>query len=153
MGAQPTKTDARGLAGSDAQCAAHPACHRAGGRVFACGSRGGAACRCEDYLTGFAHTAHGNRGARTRCAAQLRCGGIRTHMSRLLEDLDHGTPVLSVQEGNIGEVRGVFASGETRVPQYLLVYWNDTREETLLDTNEVLTISDEGVKLRSQRKT
>ncbi|HEV2262502.1 MAG TPA: hypothetical protein VGR69_09475 [Candidatus Rubrimentiphilum sp.] len=74
-------------------------------------------------------------------------------MPRLLEDLDHGTPVLSIQEGTIGEVRGVFASGETRVPQYLLVYWNDTREETLLDTNEVLTISDEGVKLRSQRKT
>jgi hypothetical protein len=73
-------------------------------------------------------------------------------MPRLLENLEHGTPVVSASEGTVGEVRGVFAIGETRVPQCLLVYWNDTHEETLLDANEVLTISDDGVVLRSIRK-
>ena len=73
-------------------------------------------------------------------------------MPRLLENLEHGTPVVSASEGKVGEVRGVFAIGETRVPQCLLVYWTDTREETLLDANEVLTISDDGVVLRSIRK-
>ena len=73
-------------------------------------------------------------------------------MPRLLENLEHGTPVVSASEGKVGEVRGVFAIGETRVPQCLLIYWNDTKEETLLDANEVLTISDAGVMLRSMRK-
>lgn len=73
-------------------------------------------------------------------------------MPRLLENLTPGTPVVTVSEGNVGEVRGVFASGETRVPQYLLIYWHDTTEETLLDANEVLSITDDGVMLRSARK-
>jgi len=61
-------------------------------------------------------------------------------MPRLLENLEHGTPVLSATEGKLGEVRGVFAIGETRVPECLLVYWDDTREETLLDADEVMSI-------------
>jgi len=73
-------------------------------------------------------------------------------MPRLLENLAHGTPVLSATEGKLGEVRGVFAIGETRVPECLLVYWSDTQEETLLDADEVITITDEGVILRSARK-
>jgi len=73
-------------------------------------------------------------------------------MPRLLENLEHGTPVVSASEGKVGEVRGVFAIGDTRVPQCLLIFWDDTREETLLDANEVLSISDDGVVLRSVRK-
>jgi len=73
-------------------------------------------------------------------------------MPRLLENLAHGTPVLSATEGKLGEVRGGFAMGDTRVPECLLVYWDDTREETLLDADEVITISEEGVMLRSARK-
>lgn len=73
-------------------------------------------------------------------------------MPRLLENLEHGTPVVTATEGKVGEVRGVFAIGETRIAQSLLIYWNDTKEETLLDTNEVLTISDDGVVLRGMRK-
>lgn len=73
-------------------------------------------------------------------------------MPRLLENLEHGTAVLSATEGAVGEVRGVFAIGETRVPECLLVYWLDTNEETLLDADEVLSISDDGVMLRSARK-
>jgi len=73
-------------------------------------------------------------------------------MPKLLENLEHGTPVLSATEGKLGEVRGVFAIGETRVPECLLVYWDDTREETLLDADEVMSISDDGVMLRSARK-
>jgi len=73
-------------------------------------------------------------------------------MPKLLENLEHGTPVLSATEGKLGEVRGVFAIGETRVPECLLVFWDDTREETLLDADEVMSISDDGVMLRSARK-
>ncbi len=73
-------------------------------------------------------------------------------MPRLLENLPNGTPVLSATEGALGEVRGVFAIGETRVPECLLIFWNDTGEETLLDAYEVLSISDEGVMLRSARE-
>lgn len=73
-------------------------------------------------------------------------------MPKLLENLAHGTAVLSATEGKLGEVRGVFAIGETRVPECLLVYWNDTKEETLLDADEVLSITDDGVVLRSLRK-
>jgi hypothetical protein len=73
-------------------------------------------------------------------------------MPRLLENLPDGTPVLSATEGVLGEVRGVFAIGETRVPESLLIFWNDTKEETLLDAYEVLSISDDGVMLRSARE-
>ena len=59
---------------------------------------------------------------------------------------------MSASEGKVGEVRGVFAIGETRVPECLLIYWYDTKEETLLNANEVLGISDDGVMLRSIRK-
>lgn len=73
-------------------------------------------------------------------------------MPRLLENLPHGTPVLSATEGVLGEVRGVFALGETRVPECLLVFWNDSKEETLLDADEVLSITDDGIMLRSARE-
>ncbi|HEX5275582.1 MAG TPA: hypothetical protein VFW34_09935 [Candidatus Rubrimentiphilum sp.] len=73
-------------------------------------------------------------------------------MPKLLENLVHGTPVLSSMEGVLGEVRGVFALGETRIPECLLILWNDTKEETLLDADEVLSISDDGVVLRSGRE-
>lgn len=73
-------------------------------------------------------------------------------MPRLLENLEHGTPVRSATEGTVGEVRGVFAIAQTRVPECLLIYWHDTKEETLLDADEVLSINDDGVMLRSARK-
>jgi hypothetical protein len=73
-------------------------------------------------------------------------------MAKLLESLAHGTPVLSATEGKLGEVRGVFAIGETRVPECLLVFWDHSKEETLLDTDEVLSITDDGVVLRSAKK-
>ncbi len=73
-------------------------------------------------------------------------------MPKLLENLVHGTPVLNSTEGVLGEVRGVFAIGETRVPECLLIFWNDTKEETLLDADEVLSIADDGVMLRGARE-
>ena len=73
-------------------------------------------------------------------------------MPRLLENVEHGTPVLSATEGILGEVRGVFAIAQTRVPECLLVYWHDTKEETLLDADEVLSLSEDGVMLRGARK-
>lgn len=73
-------------------------------------------------------------------------------MPRLLENLERGTPVRSATEGTVGEVRGVFAIAQTRVPECLLIYWHDTKEETLLDADEVLSLNDDGVMLRSARK-
>lgn len=48
-----------------------------------------------------------------------------------------------------GEVRGVFGSGQGRVAEFLLVYWSDRGEETLIGADEVLNIAgDGGVELR-----
>jgi hypothetical protein len=70
-------------------------------------------------------------------------------MPRLLQDLQPGTPVRTANGVQTGEVRGVYASGDTRAPQYLLVFWQERNEEALLSTDEVITITEDGVMLRS----
>jgi hypothetical protein len=74
-------------------------------------------------------------------------------MPRLLEDLQPGTAVLAANGEAIGEVRGVYGLGEARAAEYLLVYWNDRAEEALLDAEEVSSITNEGVLLRSSGYT
>lgn len=69
-------------------------------------------------------------------------------MTKHLEELDPGTPVVC-QEGQVGEVRGVFSIGESRMPEYLSVYWNSRAIEVLLSTDEVLSIESRGVVLQS----
>jgi hypothetical protein len=49
----------------------------------------------------------------------------------------------------IGEVRAVYGLGEARAAEYLLVYWKQREEEALLDAEEVSTITNDGVVLRS----
>lgn len=73
-------------------------------------------------------------------------------MARLLEELESGTAVHTGPDGKVGEVRAVYASGQSRAAQYLLVYWLDIEDATLLDADEVLTISDDGILLRSSRR-
>ncbi|MEO6912769.1 MAG: hypothetical protein ABI182_01945, partial [Candidatus Baltobacteraceae bacterium] len=65
-----------------------------------------------------------------------------------LEELDPGTPVFC-QEQQVGEVRGVFGIGESRMPEYLSVYWSSSSTEVLLATDEVLSIQSSGVILQS----
>ncbi|MDQ2680181.1 MAG: hypothetical protein M3Y21_04040 [Candidatus Eremiobacteraeota bacterium] len=69
-------------------------------------------------------------------------------MTKHLEELDLGTPVFCEEE-QVGEVRGVFTIGESRMPEYLSVYWNARSIEVLLGTDEVLTIDGGGVQLQS----
>jgi hypothetical protein len=72
-------------------------------------------------------------------------------MAKLLRDLDPGTPVRCGHEP-VGEVRAVYATGESRVPEYLCIYWTLRGEETLVETDEVLNIEDDIVVLRSSRE-
>lgn len=74
-------------------------------------------------------------------------------MPRLLEDLQGGTAVQAANGEPVGEVRAVYGSGESRGAQYLLVYWSGRGEETLLNADEVSTITDSGVVLRSSGST
>lgn len=74
-------------------------------------------------------------------------------MPRLLENLQPGTAVLGANGQAIGEVRGVYASGESRGAQYLLVNWTSRGEEALLKVDEVSTITEQGVVLRSNAST
>lgn len=70
-------------------------------------------------------------------------------MPRLLEDLQPGTAVYAANGETIGEVRAVYGLGEARAAEYLLVYWKQREEEALLDAEEVSTITNDGVVLRS----
>ena len=70
-------------------------------------------------------------------------------MPKLLEELQSGTPVLASNDEPLGEVRAVYALGESRGAQYLLVFWNGRDEEALLNVDEVDRIGDAGVVLRS----
>jgi len=70
----------------------------------------------------------------------------------MLKDLRPGTPVHATDRANAAEIRGIFASGEGRSVQYVLVYWNDTAEETLLDAKEILSIEDTGAQLCGERE-
>ncbi|HEY8314445.1 MAG TPA: hypothetical protein VIG51_09765 [Candidatus Baltobacteraceae bacterium] len=69
-------------------------------------------------------------------------------MAKLLEDLDPGTPVRCGDGVVAGEVRAVYSTGESRMAEYLCVYWTARGEETLVPTDEVLTIEDGAVVLR-----
>ena len=69
-------------------------------------------------------------------------------MAKRLETLQPGTAVYCGDK-RIGEVRGVFAEGESRLAEYLSVYWGDRSTEVLVPTNVVGTIDDRGVVLES----
>lgn len=70
----------------------------------------------------------------------------------MLENIERGTPVHCSDGGpSVGEVRGVYTSGESRIAEYLCIFWRDRGEETLLATDEVLSLEDRGVLLRASR--
>ncbi|MDQ2872013.1 MAG: hypothetical protein M3R35_02660 [Candidatus Eremiobacteraeota bacterium] len=69
-------------------------------------------------------------------------------MAKRLEDLDPGTPVRCGGEA-AGEVRAVYSTGESKVPEYLCVYWTGRAEETLVSTDEVASIEDGVVLMQS----
>ncbi len=69
-------------------------------------------------------------------------------MPRLLEDLQSGVPVLDVDGMRAGEIRAVYASGDARGAEFLLVFWTDRGEEALVPADEAMEVDDEGVTLR-----
>lgn len=70
-------------------------------------------------------------------------------MPRLLETLQNGTPVYTDDGARVGEVRGVYALGDSRDVRYLLVFWTARGCEALVDADEVMRLEPEGVVLLS----
>jgi hypothetical protein len=69
-------------------------------------------------------------------------------MPKLLEDLQAGTAVRDSSGACIGEVRAVYASGEARGAEFLLVFWTARGEEALVPADEAAHVGDDGVTLR-----
>jgi uncharacterized protein YrrD len=67
--------------------------------------------------------------------------------SKLLEELQTGTPVRSQSGAEIGRIEAVYALGESRVAAFLLVYWNKRSEAALVASDEVMSVEDDGVVL------
>jgi len=67
-------------------------------------------------------------------------------MSKRLEELQTGTSVF-VGEEQVGEIRGVYSIGESKLAEYLNVLWSSRATELLVPTTEVRDIEDRGVVL------
>lgn len=66
---------------------------------------------------------------------------------RRLEDLEPGTTVF-VGDTQVGEVRGIYAIGESQLAEYSNVAWSSRNEELLVPTSDVLAIEQRGVVLQ-----
>jgi len=69
-------------------------------------------------------------------------------MAYTLESLRPGTAVY-VGDLRVGEVRSVYATGNSRQAELLIVRWNDRDEDVALPATEVATVDDTGVRLLS----
>ena len=70
-------------------------------------------------------------------------------MARTLESLEPGTPVYAGAT-RVGEVRGVYAEGDARMAELLIVQWDARGEEVAIPTTEVLSVDGTGVQLIRQ---
>lgn len=73
-------------------------------------------------------------------------------MSKLLEELAPGTLVF-VGEQEVGDVRGVYGVGDSKLAEYVNVYWSAMQTELLVPTTEVRDIEDRGVVLQGPLET
>ncbi|HEX3466213.1 MAG TPA: hypothetical protein VHS78_19350 [Candidatus Elarobacter sp.] len=69
-------------------------------------------------------------------------------MARTLESLDPGTPVYA-GETRVGDVRAVYAEGNARIAELLIVHWDARGEDVAIPTTEVESV-DDGVRLIRQ---
>ena len=67
-------------------------------------------------------------------------------MARTLESLEPGTPVFA-GETRVGDVRAVFAEGDARSAELLVVHWDATGDEVVVPATEVQDVSERGVEL------
>jgi hypothetical protein len=70
-------------------------------------------------------------------------------MARTLETLDPGTPVYA-GETRIGAVSAVYAEGDGRSAEILVVHWDARHEDVAVPTTEVQAVDDDGVYLMRQ---
>ena len=70
-------------------------------------------------------------------------------MARTLETLEPGTPVYAGAT-RVGEVRAVYAEGDARMAELLVVQWEARGEEVVIPTIEVLSVDDTGGQLMRQ---
>ena len=70
-------------------------------------------------------------------------------MARTLESLDPGTPVFAGPT-RVGEVRAVYAEGDARIAELLIVHWDARSEDVAVPTTEVLSVNDGAVHLIRQ---
>ncbi|MBV9439307.1 MAG: hypothetical protein JOZ24_04870 [Candidatus Eremiobacteraeota bacterium] len=70
-------------------------------------------------------------------------------MARTLEGLDPGTPVFAGRT-RVGEVRGVYAEGEARSVEVVVVRWDARGEDVVVPSTEVQGVDDAGVALMRQ---
>ena len=67
-------------------------------------------------------------------------------MARILESLEPGTPVF-VGETQVGDVRAVYAEGDARSAELLVVHWDATGDDVAVPATEVQDLSERGVEL------
>lgn len=70
-------------------------------------------------------------------------------MARTLESLDPGTDVFAGGT-RVGEVRAVYAEGDARIAELLVVHWDALGEEVSIPTTEVEAVDELGVQLMRQ---
>lgn len=85
--------------------------------------------------------------ARSRESRSTEAYFFRSTMAHTLESLQPGTPVYCGDQ-HVGDVRAVYAEGESRVAELIVVHWNLGRDEDVaLPTSEVVAVTDRGVEL------
>ena len=70
-------------------------------------------------------------------------------MARTLESLDPGTPVFAGRT-RVGDVRAVYAEGDARIAELLIVRWDARGEDVAIPTTEVASVDDGSVQLIRQ---
>jgi hypothetical protein len=70
-------------------------------------------------------------------------------MARTLETLEPGTPVYAGAT-RVGEVRAVFAEGDSRMAEIVVVHWDARGEEVVIPATQVLSVDGTGVQLIRQ---
>jgi len=70
-------------------------------------------------------------------------------MARTLESLDPGTPVFAGRT-RVGDVRAVYAEGDARIAELLIVHWDAIDADVAVPTTEVASLDGDGVQLIRQ---
>jgi hypothetical protein len=70
-------------------------------------------------------------------------------MARTLQSLEPGTPVYAGTT-RVGEVRAIYAEGEARMAELVIVHWDARGEDVMVPATEIEAIDDAGVQLIRQ---